>query len=156
MSGAKKQPDQTLPLARNKGGRPKGTTKLQPDEATLKALQGLGNIQCTTKEGAAFFSVSEPTFLKFLTDNPQARAAFDEGKGKGRISLRRHQFRLAESNAAMAIFLGKNYLDQTDRVEQRVEHSGEIEVTDARERLARILAGHSAAGDVGKGAGKPH
>ena len=33
---------------------------------------------------------------------------------KGRASLRRGQFRLAEKNAAMAIFLGKQYLGQKD------------------------------------------
>ena len=44
-----------------------------------------------------------------------------KGKGKkrekGKISLRRAQFRLAEKSAAMAIFLGKNYLGQRDAVE---------------------------------------
>ena len=36
------------------------------------------------------------------------------------MSLRRNQFKLAEKSAAMAIFLGKNYLGQTDRFEQIV------------------------------------
>lgn len=114
-------PQDGLTLAPNKAGRPKGTTKLQPDEATLKTIGGLGRIQVTTKEGAAWFAVSEPTFLKFLADNPEARAAFDEGKQVGLTSLRRTQFRLAEKNAAMAIFLGKNYLGQTDK--QEIDHS---------------------------------
>jgi hypothetical protein len=35
-------------------------------------------------------------------------------RGTGLISLRRSQFQLAQKNAAMAIFLGKNYLGQKD------------------------------------------
>ena len=111
-----------FPLAPKKVGRPKGTTKIQPTEETMKSLRGLGQIQCTTKEGAAWFAVSEPTFLKFLADNPDARKAFDEGKQVGLTSLRRTQFRLAEKNAAMAIFLGKNYLGQSDK--QELQHTG--------------------------------
>ena len=37
-----------------------------------------------------------------------------------RIKLRRNQLKLSEKSAAMAIFLGKNYLGQTDRIEQIV------------------------------------
>ena len=122
----------------NKGGRPK---LLHADEPTLKQLRGLGQIQATVREGAAFFGVSLVTFEKFL-DEPGVRDAFNDGKGLGRISLRRTQFRLAEKNAAMAIWLGKQHLDQTDR--QTHEHSGPngapIPYTDmtAEERRARI------------------
>lgn len=117
-----------IPLAPKKMGRPKGTTKIQPTEETFKQLRGLGQIQCTTREGAAFFSVSEPTFLKFLADNPEAREAFEEGKGKGCISLRRHQWRMAEKNPTMAIWLGKNHLGQTDRLEMGADLSATITV----------------------------
>ena len=36
------------------------------------------------------------------------------------MSLRRIQFRLAENSVPMAIFLGKNWLGQTDKVEQTI------------------------------------
>ena len=117
------------PLAHKKMGRPKGTTKIQPTAETMSSLKGLGQIQCTTKEGAAFFSVSEPTFLKFLTDNPEAREALEEGKGKGRISLRRHQWRMAENNATMAIWLGKNHRGQTDKTELTGSEGGPLQVS---------------------------
>lgn len=106
---------------KNLGGRPR---KLAADEATLKALKGLGNIQCTTKEGAAFFSVSEPTFIKFLDDFPEAREALESGKGLGCISLRRHQWRMAEKNQTMAIWLGKQWLGQRDRVDHELAGPG--------------------------------
>jgi hypothetical protein len=119
MSGsAKTRP--RVSSAPNKGGRP---PKLLPDAATLKQVEGLGAIQATTKECAAFLDVSERTFISFLARHPEARDALESGKGKGRVSLRRTQFRLAETNAAMAIFLGKNLLGQADK--QELEHSGE-------------------------------
>ena len=45
---------------------------------------------------------------------------FAEKRQKGRASLRRSQFRLAEKNATMAIWLGKQYLGQKDQVEASV------------------------------------
>lgn len=99
---------------KNRGGRP---PKLQADAATLRALTGLGQIQATTREGASFFAVSEPTFLKFLKDHEEASAAFDAGKGQGLISLRRTQFAMAKTNATMAIWLGKQHLGQKDKFE---------------------------------------
>ena len=51
----------------------------------------------------------------------------------GKISLRRAQFRLAEKSAAMAIFLGKNYLGQTDHVE--------VEDNTALAKLDELLKG---------------
>ena len=38
-----------------------------------------------------------------------------------KISLRKSQLKLAEKSAAMEIFLGKNYLNQTDKFEQGIE-----------------------------------
>lgn len=136
--------------APNKGGRP---PKLNPDAATLEVLEGLGRIQCTTKESACVLKVSEKTFLKFLSDHEEARDAFEMGKGQGLHSLRRTQFKLAETNAAMAIFLGKNYLGQSDK--QEFEHSGGIDVSHARQRLrdkvATVVAAGAATGDPQEG-----
>ena len=40
--------------------------------------------------------------------------AYKKYSAKGKVSLRRAQFKLAEKNASMAIFLGKQYLGQRD------------------------------------------
>ena len=45
---------------------------------------------------------------------------FAEKRKTGKISLRRMQWRLAEKNATMAIFLGKQYLGQRDNVDVNV------------------------------------
>ncbi len=44
----------------------------------------------------------------------------------GKASLRRIQFKLAERNAGMAIFLGKNILGQTDHMVQTIETKQEV------------------------------
>lgn len=43
-----------------------------------------------------------------------------------KIKLRKNQFKLSEKSATMAIFLGKNYLGQTDNVKDETEENGLI------------------------------
>ena len=49
---------------------------------------------------------------------------FKQKRGAGKISLRRSQWQLAAKNASMAIWLGKQYLDQKDIVEQNINTEG--------------------------------
>jgi hypothetical protein len=86
-----------------KTGRPK--TKIDLDQA-----EKLGMLQCTYKECSAWLGIAEST----LKSHKEFSAAFKKGKEKGKLSLRRSQFKLAEKNAGMAIWLGKNYLGQKD------------------------------------------
>jgi hypothetical protein len=98
---------------RNKGGRP---SKLKPDEKTLRDVRGLAQIQASHGEAAAFFRVSVPTFERFIRKKI-VRDTWNEGLGEGKIGLRRTQFALAKRSAAMAIFLGKQYLGHVDKQE---------------------------------------
>jgi hypothetical protein len=103
----------------NRGGRPHS---LLADDSTLKTIENLGKIQCTTKEAAAVLKVAESTFLLFLDREPSAREAYEDGKENGKASLRRMQLRAAEGgNVTMMIWLGKQLLGQRDRV----EHGGD-------------------------------
>jgi hypothetical protein len=103
--------------------RPRGRpVAIKGDAKTMQTLIGLGQIQATTKETAAVLGISEPTLFEFFAREPKAREAWDRAREQGRASLRRTQLRLAEKNAAMAIFLGKNLLGQSDK--QELEHSG--------------------------------
>jgi hypothetical protein len=77
-------------------------------------VRQLGMLQCTQKEAAAFFDITLSTFRRLLRQEPAVRKAWDQGLEGGKISLRRKQMRLANSNPAMAIFLGKQYLGQQD------------------------------------------
>lgn len=73
----------------------------------------LAGFMCTDEEIAETIGTTVDTLT-----NKNNGEAFSEakkrGQSKGKASLRRHQFKLAEHNAAMAIFLGKQYLGQSD------------------------------------------
>jgi hypothetical protein len=81
-----------------------------------KAFEKLCGLQCTLLEICSFFDVTDKTLNTWCrkTYKMTFSEIFKLKRGKGLISLRRAQFQLAEKNASMAIFLGKNYLGQTD------------------------------------------
>jgi hypothetical protein len=93
-------------------------------EATidLVELEKLYGMQCTDEEVAAFFGVSKRTIQRRRKQKHFCEAA-DRAKAKGRVSVRRNLFRLANAgNVAAAIFLSKNLLGYRDVVSN--EHSG--------------------------------
>jgi hypothetical protein len=101
-----------------------------PDEKTVGIIVGLGKIQCTTKEASAVLGVSEPTFLAFLERHKSVREQWDAAPQSGRASLRRMQFKLAESgNATMCIWLGKQFLGQKDHHELTGKDGGPVTIT---------------------------
>lgn len=73
--------------------------------------------QCTEEEICGMFGVSVDTLERWCKRTYKATFAevFKEKRQLGKMSLRRSQFKLAEKNATMAIWLGKQYLDQRDR-----------------------------------------
>lgn len=87
-----------------------------------ETFEKLCKIQCTLEEIAGWFECSQSTIkrwvLKTYTDGSGKPMNFERVYKKysapGKISLRRIQFKLAEKSAAMAIFLGKQYLGQKD------------------------------------------
>ena len=86
----------------NKGGR----KRIPIDQ---KVFENLCSIQCTLAEIAAVIGCSEES-------------------QKGKASLRRLQFKHAETNPTMAIWLGKQWLGQRDQME--VEASGKVTIID--------------------------
>lgn len=108
----------------SRNGRPIGSTKLRPDEETIKRIMGLSRIQCTQKEAAAVLGVHVDTFRAFLNTHENAMIAWEDGKERGKVSLRRQQFKSAASgNATMQIWLGKQILDQSDKADLNMKHS---------------------------------
>lgn len=93
-------------------------TKRGPKFKDIKKMdfEKLCALQCTQQEICDFFSVDHKTLTKWCkrTYGQEYSQVYAEKKTGGKISLRRMQFRLAEKSAAMAIFLGKNYLGQSD------------------------------------------
>ncbi len=109
-------------IKKNKGGRP-------PKEIDLEVVNSLCELQCTEAEILSVLKVSDKTFLKEL------RAAgyesfyeyFGAHGGKGRVSLRRAQWKSAEDGSVqMQIWLGKQYLNQKEKSESETLFSGKL------------------------------
>lgn len=109
-------------------GRPK-------KEIAQDQFEKLCGLQCTLEEICGWFDVTDKTLDRWCkeTYGESFSEVFAKKREAGKISLRRSQWRLAEKSAAMAIFLGKNYLGQSDHVV--------IEDRSALEKLDEILKG---------------
>jgi len=84
-----------------------------------KDFEKLCYMLCTVPEIAAYFEMHEDT-LRVAVEREYGEpfsGIYAQKKEGGKISLRRKQHQIAEKNAAMAIFLGKNYLGQSDKQE---------------------------------------
>ncbi len=105
-------------------GRPK-------KEIDKKIFENLCGLQCTLEEIAGVFDCSPDTIERWCKREYKETFAevYKKHSAKGKTSLRRTQFKLAEKSAAMAIFLGKNYLGQKDNIietdEQTLQAVGE-------------------------------
>lgn len=104
-------------------------------EISLGEFKKLCGLQCTLEEIAGFFDCSGDTIERWCKRELgiSFADAFKRFSVGGKISLRRNQFKLAEKSAAMAIFLGKQYLEQKD--------SFEYEDKESIARLDAILTG---------------
>jgi len=94
------------------------------NEETIKKL---AQLHCTFEEIAQFCNVSTKTLQRNYVH------LIKKGREMGKISLRRAQFEKAlGGNVAMQIWLGKQHLDQKDKIEQ----------TNYNEPLPLIIEGH--------------
>lgn len=111
-------------------------------EFDIKAFQDLVGLGCSQEEICWFFrdETGKPANIDTLTR--WCKRTFDmtfqeyfakNGYMALKIKLRRNQFKLSEKNAAMAIFLGKNYLGQRDYYE--------TDNQEAIDKLDKILEG---------------
>lgn len=93
-------------------------------EIDKKQFENLCGLQCTKEEICGFFEVTDKTLENWCRRTYKAgfSEVFRQKRGKGKISLRRSQFRLAEKNANMAIWLGKQYLGQRDSVDEEADN----------------------------------
>lgn len=104
-------------------------------EIAQDQFEKLCGLQCTLEEICGWFDVTDKTLDGWCmrTYGERFSEVFSKKREAGKISLRRSQWRLAEKSAAMAIFLGKNYLGQSDHVV--------IEDRSALDKLDEILKG---------------
>lgn len=103
-------------MASKKMGRP----KIQINQIEFEKLCGL---QCTEEEIAGFFDCSVDKICNWCKEiyGMTFSEIYKKKSAIGKISLRRNQFKIAQKNASMAIFLGKNYLGQKDSFPEEVD-----------------------------------
>jgi len=96
--------------------------KKQLDQSDFEKLCAL---QCTKEEIQAWFDVSDKTLDRWVKETYGNESSFSEVFGQkrkvGKVSLRRTQWKMAEKNPTMALWLGKQYLAQSDKQELKTE-----------------------------------
>lgn len=103
-----------------------GEKKYRLTDLGLEVVRELALIKCPESEIAAHLGIAMPAFRKMLDEtsdsyDPDLEDAIAEGHGEFKKMLRQRQIDLAETNAQMAIHLGRVFLDQHDK--SQVEHT---------------------------------
>jgi hypothetical protein len=94
----------------------------KPIEIDKSEFEKLCALHCTQEEIAGFFDCSADTIDRWCkrTYKENFAEVFKQKRSAGRISLRRTQFAMAQTNATMAIWLGKQWLKQAEQQEINV------------------------------------
>lgn len=109
--GSKNKPKPIEDTIVNKGGRPR-------IELDFKTIDKLCAIQCTGEEIASVLDIDYDTLNRRLKQETGMSFTeyFIKKSGNGKASLRRRQFELAANgNVTMLVWLGKQYLSQSDK-----------------------------------------
>jgi len=102
---------------------PKGPSKPM-SEKEFDQLVNMIRIQCTAQEICGILGMSEDTLGRRIAERniegvKNFADLYKKHSGEGKASLRRMQWKAAEAgNPTMLVWLGKNMLDQRDKVEQ--------------------------------------
>lgn len=100
--------------------------KIVWDDDQYRQFEALCGMLATVDEIENVLDVDHKTINRLCKDRygfgfSQVYKKYSDG---GRLTLRRYQMQLAKKSAAMAIFLGKQYLGQKDVVEQQQKDEG--------------------------------
>ena len=98
-----------------------------------ETVERLATIMCTQEEIANFLDMS----VRTLQRDEEFSRIYKKGLDKGKMSLRRKQFNMADSNPTMAIWLGKQYLEQRDKQETRIE--GSLDINEKVDKYKKYL-----------------
>ena len=115
--------DKKKKTVKKKVGRPK--IILTEEQWTL--AERMAQVQGTGEEIAAVLGINYDTLDARIKDKGYANFSewFAQKAAGGKISLRRRQFKMSETSPAMAIWLGKQYLGQSDKMDSNVNNSHE-------------------------------
>lgn len=96
---------------------------MQPTKVVIDPVQlgKLAEMCCSIEEVAAYFRTTVQTVRARLKKDP-LKTVWESGLARGRISLRRAQMQSAlGGDRTMQIWLGKQLLDQKDKIDQDVK-----------------------------------
>lgn len=106
-----------MPEKRKSARKVSPKRKSRVDREKVEMLSSFG---CTIMEIAKFFIVDESVIRKDYVEEVR------RGKEQMKLRLRQLQWKFAEQgNTSLLIFLGKNYLNQTDK--QQLDMTGNLE-----------------------------
>ena len=99
-----------------------GRPKIDIDYEALDKMLG---IQCTAEECACVFGISSDTLVTRIKEDHHMTFSeyFKLKRGAGKVSLRRKQYEMSKKNPTMAIWLGKQWLNQSDK--RDIKHTGD-------------------------------
>lgn len=100
-----KEPQETK--EKHAGGRP----RYEFTEEQIAKMDEMALMNCNNHTIAVVLGVEDETLID------QFIGRITQKRGEHRFNLRKNQAKISESNPAMAIFLGKNVLEQTDKQE---------------------------------------
>lgn len=123
-------------MAEKRTGMPNGRPPIDGHTAKEKErfkaqFEGLCRIQCTEEEICGVLNCDDATLCRWCK-TVYGRTFADVYKEKrqgGKASLRRQQFKIAETNATMSIWLGKQYLGQSDTPTVERANQNECSIT---------------------------
>lgn len=100
-----------------------------------KQFEQLCAMQCTEEEICSVLDVTDKTLTAWCKAvyKKSFSDIFKEKRQYGKASLRRSQWKLAETNPTMSIWLGKQYLGQRDNKDIVVKQQIEQEAIDSVE-----------------------
>ncbi len=110
----------------------------KPKQIDWAMFDKLCMFHCTREEICNWFEVTDKTLSARCMEEYGLKfsALFRQKRSKGKVSLRRSQMQNAlGGNTAMQIFLGKNYLDQSDNKQEKED----VSLSEALKALAENL-----------------
>lgn len=108
--------------ANNRNGRWPNLSGREPGYIDWPLFEELCHIHCTQGEICAVMRIQEDTLTKRVEEHYglSYSKVVEKFQSEGKMSLRRSQFKMAQTKPQMSIWLGKNLLGQKDDVKEMI------------------------------------
>jgi IS30 family transposase len=121
--------------------RKMGRPRKELSDKDWEQLEKLCALHCTAVECAAFFDMSIDTLERHIKERYSLSFPeyFQQKAANGKISLRRRQFEMAQTIPSLAIFLGKQWLGQSDKQEIQQQVTGTQTINITQENILDLI-----------------